>query len=184
MQTFIQENKKGDYLLFFGRLSQYKGIDLLLDAIPKVLKSFPHQRFVIAGNPSYDFDLNKEKIEATLPNVQIINGYLKINELSDLILGSKFVICPYRDATQSGVLTSSMALGKMSVATNVGSFPEYVTDGVNGILCNPDSDAIADGIIRALENDNFHKIEKNITPQYEPDQIMNMGQIIFDAYEN
>ncbi|MEI2749884.1 MAG: glycosyltransferase [Ferruginibacter sp.] len=68
-----------------------------------------------------------------------------------MIENSKFIVCPYRDATQSGVLMTSYAAGKMVLATNVGSFPEYIQDGVNGLLAEVTPESIAQKIIEGLD---------------------------------
>ncbi len=177
-----QKQPAEDYILFFGRLSVYKGIDILLEAIPKVVEKFPQQQFIIAGNPSYDFKIDKEKVEADIPNIKIITGYLEIDHLNALIEKSKFVVCPYRDATQSGVLTTAMAFGKMTVTTNVGSFPEYVKNGTNGISCEATPKSIAAGIIAALDNNHYLDLEKNVTPVY-PEKLRNeLRNTLLTAY--
>ncbi len=57
---------------------------------------------------------------------------------------------------------TSYALGKMVVGSNVGAFPEYIQDNVNGILAEPDPTSIANKIVAALNNDRYKDLEKNI----------------------
>jgi len=163
--SFITQFKKypdsgGRFILFFGQLSYYKGIDLLLEAIPKVLDIYPQEQFVIAGK-SNGLRLNKSLVDTYPNNISFIDDYLSIGQLSDLINASKFIVCPYREATQSGVLMTAFAMGKTVLATHVGAFPEYISNGRNGLLCDPESNLIADGIISMLGANLYQQMEKN-----------------------
>ena len=183
---YFISNKKSDenYILFFGRISYYKGIDLLLEAIPLVVKKFPHQKFIIAGNPGFGYKMDEELINQCKGNIEVKIGYLNAQELTQLIENAKFIVCPYRDASQSGVLMTSFALGKMAVATNVGAFPEYIEDGINGVLMSPTVKDIADKLIYSLENDKYKEIEKNIHSEYSKEISHNNQVSILSAYNN
>ncbi len=167
ISTLLSGQKSSpETILFFGRLSYYKGIDLLLNAIPEVLKVYPNQQFLIAGSASYGYEIDDSIVKAFPRNIHIISKYLLTEDLVKLIEASKFVVCPYRDATQSGVLMTALAAKKMVVATNVGSFSEYIKDGVNGLLANPEAGHIAEKIIEALKDDHYLDIEKNLDPGF------------------
>ncbi len=177
------KNQVGTYILFFGRLSLYKGIDLLLAAIPEVLQKFPDQQFLIAGkSEGYKLDINF--IEKYKNNISVVSKYLSVEELVQCIADSKFVVCPYRDATQSGVLMTARALGKMVIATNIGAFPEYINENVNGLLSAPQSKAIAAKIIQALNNDQYKKITHNIKSSYSEETATYNRIQILTAYQN
>lgn len=161
ISTYRKNNsKEGQYILFFGRISYYKGIDILVRSIKIVSLHYPHQQFLIAGDFKNNLDLfieiNGEK------NIDIINRHIDIEELANMISESKFIVCPYRDATQSGVLMTSIAMDKPVIATNVGSFPEYIEHDVNGLLSNPNHIDFAEQIMYALNKDRFRILEKNI----------------------
>lgn len=168
--SFISQFKQStapshQYILFFGQVSYYKGIDLLLEAIPKVLSVFPHEHFIIAGK-SNGFMIDKRSFGQYIQHITFFDEYLSIEELSHMIHSSKFVVCPYREATQSGVLMTAFAMGKSVLATNIGAFPEYISDCVNGKLTNPDPQSIARGILSMLESDQYLEMEKNIVSGY------------------
>jgi glycosyltransferase involved in cell wall biosynthesis len=149
---------KGKYILFFGRLSTYKGIDILLKAIPEVLSTHPYEQFVIAGNPESNHDI----LFPTDSRIRIISRHLDLDELANLIVNAKFIVCPYREATQSGVLMTSFALHKSVVASNVGAFPEYINNDTNGLLTNPTVKDFATGIRTMIENQYYEQLNKNI----------------------
>lgn len=166
-QLLEDDTSPGEYILFFGRLSHYKGIDLLLDAIPSVLKKYPYERFVIAGRAE-NFDLHTSLLDHYEGSIEVLNKYFSSDELAKLVQKSKFIVCPYRDATQSGVLMTAFALGKTAVVTNVGAFPEYISDGHNGLLASPTSDDIASKILLALSGSMYLQLEKNVVSEFSP----------------
>lgn len=165
-QLDCSNKQQSGTILFFGRLSKYKGIDLLLEAIPQIIKRYPDQKFVIAGSTAFNYQILPEKIIDCKNNVEFIPKYLTVDELVQLINDAKFLVCPYRDATQSGVLMTAFASKKMVVATNVGAFPEYIIDGVNGLLAEPTADDVAAKILYALENENYLKMEAAVNSTY------------------
>lgn len=153
--TFIKNyltNKKEEYILFFGRLSYYKGVDILLEAIPIVLRKYPEQKFIIAGANQYEYSVKSFKNVNFTENVQIKEKYLTIEELAQYISQSKFIVCPYREASQSGVLMTAFAANKFVIATDVGAFNEYIINDINGLLIKPDAQSLANSIIDVLDN--------------------------------
>ncbi len=173
--------KNNSFILFFGRISYYKGIDILLASIPNILEKFPNENFVIAGN-FLQYPIDNDFLEKYGSHITIINEYVSIDTLSDLIQSCKFVVCPYRDATQSGVLMTTMALGKSTIASNVGSFPEYINDGVNGLLTEPTISSLTNTIIKALENNRYLDLERNLKSDYSFINSNYNQQKIISAY--
>lgn len=152
------------HLLFFGRLSPYKGVDVLLRAMQSVTQHFPNEKLVIAGKSTNGYELPADQISELYNNVEVINRYVTNDELIELIAGAKFIICPYLDATQSGVLMTAYALNVPVIASNVGSFPEYITHNVNGLLTPPANHAeLAKAIALALNNNYHDELKRNLT---------------------
>ena len=119
-------------LLFFGRISPYKGIDELLIAFCNITKQSPNTKLVIAGRGSYVYQIPKNLKES--PSLIILNRFIYENEIKSLFHQADVLICPYRDATQSGVLMTARVFNIPVIVSNVGALPEYVEDGKNGYI--------------------------------------------------
>jgi glycosyltransferase involved in cell wall biosynthesis len=149
--------------LFFGAISQYKGVDILLKAMPLVFKEFPSETLIIADRMKEGLNLDQDIINKYKSQIVILDRYIPNEELFALIQESKFVVCPYLDATQSGVLMTAFALNKPVIATNVGAFPEYIEHNITGMLVPvSDPDKLANAIMSALYNDFYKTLENNI----------------------
>ena len=89
--------------LFFGRIEKYKGLDTLLKAMPLVLNKKKSSKLIIAGSG----DLKPYKkliVPSIIKNLEIHNRFISDSELADFFRRSSFVVLPYKDATQSGVV--------------------------------------------------------------------------------
>lgn len=154
------------YILFFGHFSPYKGIDVLCDAMKIVHSQHPEISCVIAGKGNLPFDFSPYEKKYS---IKLINKFIDVKDLANLIKNSLFVVCPYKDATQSGVIASAFALNKPVIATSVGGLSESVLDGVTGKLIPPcDVKSLADSIIELLENNLvLEEMSASIKKMYE-----------------
>lgn len=153
----IQKNT----ILFFGRISQYKGVEYLIEAAKIARKKITNLKVVIAGSGQLYFDISDIKHNSTF---QIINRYIPNSELAQLIQESSIVVCPYTDATQSGVVMTAYAFNKPVIATKVGGLAEAVSHNITGKLVLPkDPKSLSEAIIELLKNpDKIDKMSKNI----------------------
>ena len=154
----------GDYILFTGFISPYKGLKYIVEAMPQIQNTYKNIKLIIAGKGSPDFDINPY---IQNESVIFINRYIRNDELASLNINSKFVCCPYIDATQSGVIMSAFALNKPVLATNVGALPEMVDNGKTGLLvCPRDSNALAEASKTLLSNNTLETMSQNIKQEY------------------
>lgn len=148
----IQSEKKT--VLFFGRLSQYKGIEVLYKSVVAVAEQIPNVCFIIAGKCERGYTLPEAP---ELPNgghIEVINKYIGNILAAKLFQRASVVACPYIDATQSGVVLTAYAFNKPVVATSTGALPEYIKDGVTGLLVPPrKSGPLADALIKVLSDE-------------------------------
>lgn len=138
------------YILFFGYISSYKGLEYLCEAMNEVHKQYPDVKLVIAGGGKIYFNWqpfqNKDYII-------LRNHFIDLPELSGLLHDCEFSVCPYKDATQSGVVQTAFSMNVPMVVTNVGALPEAVKNGQNGLVVPPcDSKALAEAIKDLLAN--------------------------------
>ncbi|NTU73131.1 glycosyltransferase family 4 protein [Candidatus Roizmanbacteria bacterium] len=152
-------------LLFFGRISKYKGLEYLVKAAIKSKNRVPNLKVVIAGEGKYCFDTslieNNDLFECH-------NRYIGNEELVELIQKCDVVVCPYIDATQSGVVLTAFALNKPVIASAVGGIPEVVIPEVTGKLVPPkDEDALSDAIVDMLSDpEKLKNMSENIKKQF------------------
>lgn len=158
-------NHNAQYILFAGRISQYKGIDYLLPAIEKIHPQYPDIKLIIAGGGEFHFNITKwEK----LPYIEFRNRFIPDKELINLIKGALFIVCPYTDATQSGVVMSAFTFNKPVLATNVGGLPEMIDSGRHGLIVKEkDTDSLANGISELLQDSYIlRQFSSNIENDY------------------
>tara|TARA_Y100000591_G_scaffold331473_1_gene365516 strand:- start:2744 stop:3637 length:894 start_codon:yes stop_codon:yes gene_type:complete len=127
-KSYVQE----EYMLFFGRIWKYKGLHNLIMA-NNILKSNDiSYKLVIAGTGD-DINYYKSLIKDDR-DYEFKNYFISNEELPALFRKSSFVVLPYTEATQSGVVALAYSFGKPVIVTNVGSMPEYVKNGKSGII--------------------------------------------------
>lgn len=167
ISTFVRpkESTISHNVLFFGRISPYKGIEFLCQAMIKVKEQVPDATLTIAGGGKMYFDIAPYQKQDW---VVVINRYVGMEELAGLLQNCALSVCPYTDATQSGVIMTSYSLCKPVVATNVGGLGEMVDNQKTGLLVPPNNvDALAQAIITLLKNDMLCKeMSNNIKNDY------------------
>jgi len=165
--------ERGERVLFFGRIWEYKGLEYLIRAEPRISERIPDVKIVIAGRGE-DFEKYRRLI-VNPDRFEIHNESIPDSQVAQYFGESSVVALPYIDASQSGVVPVAYAFGRPVVATSVGGLPEVVEDGVTGLLVPPrDVDALADAFVTLLENDDLrhkmgaagrHKLEREWAPE-------------------
>lgn len=167
-----QDQAIKDYkrILFFGFIKHYKGLDILLEAMPKVIKEIPQIKLVIAGEVYGDNSLYIELIKKLnlVNNIESHFSYISDEQIEEYFLRSDVCVLPYRSATQSGVTQMSFAYEVPVIATRVGGIEETVKDYINGLLVEPNNpDTLADKIIEYYNSNIADKFHANIRKQNE-----------------
>ncbi len=169
-----------NFILFEGSINPHKGIKYLCEAMEK-LPSDLH--LVIAGRGKFNFNI--DDFASHLP-IHIINRYVTNGELRTLIERSKMVVCPYIDATQSGVIMSAFALNTPVVATNTGALAEEFMAERHGKIVPPkDSDALAKAISEMLEPGVIETMAENIAHDFSEGEHSwaTLAQKTIEAYK-
>lgn len=170
LQMYSSESQEGysqdKYILFFGKIYSYKGLQHLMPAMLKVHERCPKLKLVVAGKGTFPFDIAPYE---KLPYIDIRNRFIPDDELAGLIEHCEFVVVPYIDATQSGVVMSSYAFYKPCLVTNVGGLPEMVTDGKFGRVIPPaDEGQLTEAICQLHSDDTLlNRYSFNIKSEYQ-----------------
>jgi glycosyltransferase involved in cell wall biosynthesis len=140
-------------MLFTGSVKGYKGLDVLLRALPTVRDAVGPQgaRLVVAGAPSMPMAPLRQLAQALAvePMIDWRLRHQTEREIAQALADAHVVVLPYREIDQSGVLLSAVAMERAVVATRVGGIPEVVRDGENGLLVAPEDDrGLADALVR------------------------------------
>lgn len=155
---------QGNYILFIGSLLPYKGAKYIVQAMDAINEKHPDIKLVIAGRGTPDFDIDPYLRKG---QVVFLNRFITNEELKSLIAHSKFICCPYKDATQSGVVMSAFTLNKPVLVTKVGALHEAVLHNRHGMLVPPcDSKALADATDMMLTGDTLERMSENILQDY------------------
>ena len=131
-------------LLFLGRITEYKGLPLLLEAYRTLLASQRAFSLTIAG--SGDLGAARKMIEH-LPNIELVNEWLSDDEIALYLKNADAVVLPYIEASQSGVAAAAFSAGLPVIATPIGGLTEQIAHGVTGLIAKEVSvDALADSL--------------------------------------
>jgi glycosyltransferase involved in cell wall biosynthesis len=128
-------------LLFFGFVREYKGLKVLLEAMPAIRKNYPDLKLLVVGEfyqPRSEYD--KLIQELRLDDAVIIrDDYVPNEEVGIYFAASDCAVLPYRSATQSGIIQIAYALDLPVIATDVGGLSEVIQNGVTGYIIPPDN---------------------------------------------
>ena len=140
---------KKNYMLFFGLVRAYKGLDLLLDAFAMIKDQMPELQLIIAGEFYEDEEKYRTQIEANGLNERVIlrNEFIPDGDLRKYFGTADLIVQPYKTATQSGVTQVAFHFEKPMLVTNVGGLGEIVHDHRMGYACEPNAQAIAADIL-------------------------------------
>jgi glycosyltransferase involved in cell wall biosynthesis len=131
--------------LFFGRVSHYKGIDVLAEALGALWSAVPEARVIIAGaGPLPTHGALEDS------RVELVNRHVDDAELPALFARARCVVLPYRQASQSGVGSQAKVFGRAIVTTAVGGLPELVSDGSGVAVAPEDPAALAGALAEVL----------------------------------
>lgn len=156
-------NNSSLYISFIGRVSEYKGIDIFLDAISILNVKYPETQYLIAGAPNNNKIGEFLKNKYSFTNVKFILKHLTNAEICNFIKESKVIVCPYRDATQSGVIMTSLALFTPIIVSKQGGLPEYVQNYITGIIVDSEPESFAKAIETfILDEFKSKKLSQNI----------------------
>jgi D-inositol-3-phosphate glycosyltransferase len=160
----IRETEKA--ILFFGRIKPYKGIEYLIDAFRRLLRTRQNYRLIIAGRAdtgdSYWTSLLNEVRDCTQRgSAIIIPEFIPDRETEVYFKAADVLVLPYRRIYQSGVLFLGFSFGLPALVADVGSLRDEIVEGQNGFVFKPeDPVALADAVERYFGSDLYADLDR------------------------
>ena len=143
----LDENKR--YILFFGFIRNYKGLDILLEAMSLLPESLKDVNLLVAGEYYEDSAPHDEIIAQKQlgKRVELHTKFIPNDEVRLYFSAADIVAQPYRNATQSGVSQVAYHFETPMIITNVGGLSELVPHGEAGWVCEPMAESLAAAIV-------------------------------------
>ncbi|MEZ5045191.1 MAG: glycosyltransferase [Saprospiraceae bacterium] len=150
----LQLKPEHEYILFFGFIRKYKGLDLLLEALAQPAVRNLGIKLIIAGEYYDQADTYEQFIKANdlTESVVLKTQFISNQEVKYYFAAASLVVQPYRSATQSGISQIAYHFEKPMLVTKVGGLPEIVEDGKVGYVVEVSPDAIANALVDFFQN--------------------------------
>jgi glycosyltransferase involved in cell wall biosynthesis len=167
-------------LLFFGRITTYyKGLDVLLDAMPLIWERVPEVTLTIAGSGEVEPHPVLEDARVTVRNEHVHD-----DEVPELFAAATSCVQPYRHASQSGVGSQAKSFGRPIVATTVGGLPELVAPGAGRLVPPEDPAALADALIDVVTTPGrAESMSRATTASVADASWTRVAELTFEAYD-
>ncbi len=174
------------FILFFGRLERYKGIDTLIEAFEIFSQSHifcdPGQiRLILAGPGNFP---QSEGI--SLPSgIEFRNRLIQDSEAINLFSNCSLVVLPYRDATQSSLIASAYYFKKSVIVTRTGALPEYVEEKKTGYVVDPKNPIeLASAFGRAMGDSKNLRVMGSEGRKWYDNRRFQETQSLFQLYQS
>lgn len=171
------------YILFFGFIRDYKGLDILLNAMAEHIVQDLPVKLIVAGE-FYSSDQPYFKIirEKGLGNRVILHTQFIPNEkVAAYFCASDLVVQPYKDASQSGVTQVAYHFDVPMVVTNVGALPEMVPNNIAGLVVKPDAQKVARAIHRFFDKHMAEELKAGLRTQKDRFSWNKLVNAVFEA---
>jgi len=182
---FLELDERPRYMLFFGLIRDYKGLDLLLKAYADSRFRSMNVRLIVAG----EFYSGSEKyleLEKELGLEGMIvwkSDFVPDSEVRYCFGAADIIVQPYKSATQSGVTQIAYHFEKPMLVTDVGGLAEIVPDGKVGYVVKPETDAIADALVDFFGNGRQEQFTDGILQEKKKYAWSNMTRSVRKAAE-
>lgn len=172
------------YVLFFGFIRKYKGLDLLLQAFADERIKNSNIELIIAGEYYEDSKPYKAVIEENNlhDTVHLFDDFIPNADVHYYFSACDIVAQPYRSATQSGISQIAYYYSKPMLVTNVGGLPEIVKDEKTGWIVPVDSTEIATGILKAFHDNQYKTFHDSILEERKRFEWSYFIEVIMDLY--
>ena len=165
------------YLLFFGFIRAYKGLDIMLEAFADARLAALPLRLIVAGeyyeeSAPYEALIRQHTLESRLVRA---TDFIPNERVADYFCAADIVVQPYKNATQSGVSQIAYHFERPMLVTDVGGLAELIPDGEVGYVVKPTARAIADALVDFYEHQREAKFAAGVREhkkQFSWDEIV------------
>lgn len=167
------------YILFFGFIRKYKGLDLLLDAMPNISED---THLIVAGEFYEDQAVYEQTIQSLgiSDRVHLFSDFIPQEEVCLYFSAADMIVQPYRTATQSGVAQIAYHFNKPILVTDVGGLAEIVPHKKVGYVVDVDALQIADAVNDFYEQDREQSFIANVKIEKKKYSWSNMAREIIE----
>ena len=153
-KELLDLDKATNYMLFFGIIRDYKGLDLLLEAFAQMDYKSLNLKLLVAGEYYSNEAMYQDMIVklGIQDDVIVVNQFIKDSEVGQYFCAADIVAQPYKNATQSGVTQIAYHFEIPILVTNVGGLPEMVPHEEVGYVVEKDSSEIAKALTSFYSN--------------------------------
>lgn len=178
-------NPQYSYVLFFGFIRDYKGLDLLLQAFGDEYFGRNKIKLIVAGEFYADETryLNLMEDLKIKDRVILKTDYIPNSEVENYFNAADIVAQPYKSATQSGVTQIGYHFNKPMLVTNVGGLSEIIPHGRAGYVVPPDAEPIKNALTDFYENNRATRFIENVKKEKERFSWDKMTQTIYSLFE-
>ena len=157
------------YMLFFGFIRRYKGLDLLIEAFSHEQLREMNLKLIVAGEFYEDSAPYREMIDKLKlgEDVLFFDRFINDDEVAAFFSVADLIVQPYRSATQSGVTQIAYHFGKPMLVTDVGGLREIVPDKKCGYVVEPDPHSISSAILDFFINKRKEEFTANVMSERE-----------------
>jgi len=177
--------------LFAGVIHKNKGLDILLKAWGEHIKKYSKDKLHIVGNPTYNINDELKYIQKYSTSINSSLGYKSDEELLAYFMECDFVVLPYKEASQSGVLLTALGLGKPVIATKVGGLPEVINKVQGGYTVTPNDPHLLSKVLDKATNISMNdliewnnNIREKTLATYSWDNIANLTIDFYNKMQN
>jgi len=157
-------------VLFFGRITEYKGLEYLVEALKQIQSRHETFRLIIAGKPGIAYAEYWNKVQESIrvglkkDSVLIRGDFIPDEETEVYFKAADALVLPYKDIYQSGVLFLGHSFGLPVLAADVGSLKDDIVEGSNGLVFKPEDPT---DLARALEEYFSSELYANLDARRE-----------------
>jgi len=173
-------------LLFFGFIRDYKGLDVLIEAISLVKKELD-VKLIVAGEFYESEERYLKLITSYNLEKEIIlkKDFIPTSDVKYYFSASDAVVLPYKSATQSGIVQVAVNFCKPVIATNVGGIGEVIEDGKTGFVVEKENpEKLAEAIIRYYKEDKEKEFSQSMKSLKEKYSWQNFVKGMFELIKN